>query len=108
VVYGSYLDNSYILDLVLADKKGLVSASGETLTELNNELSKSIKNTIQEVFGDEAQLRNLVLEYKEGHQYNGIMEIYYKDEITKYNIIVTDDKNTCTWEITNILENNKP
>ena len=76
--------------------------------KLNNELSKSIKNTIQEVFGDEAQLRNLVLENKEGHQYNGIMEIYYKDEITKYNIIVTDDENTCTWEITNILENNKP
>ena len=95
VVYGSFADDSYILDMILADRNGVVSLEGEQILGLNETLRLS-----KTMVGKAVDTYTVTLTFPDNNFYYKGNSIDITVEVTKANVKVDVANNILNYKNT--------
>ncbi len=95
VVYGSYVDNVHIMDMILADRNGVVSKDGAVLTELVTELYLEVS-----LVGENVGTYSINVKFNSGNYFYRAESKVVTVTITKANVKVDVVNNILNYEVT--------
>ena len=95
VVYGSYTDDSYIMDMILADRQGVVAKDGAQLIDLIAELTM-VETMVDKAVGT----YTVVVEFNAGNYFYRAESKVVTVVVTKANVTVDVANNILNYELT--------